>query len=234
MRLHDNRCLQLAAVSQLHLGNVALSGVQVHSGAGGVHGQLIQILYAAQRGRSQSDPVQFGLFHLIQPGAAQQCHGIAGAQCQPVKRSGFSISLHGQAVRLLQPELENLQGYRPRSRVFHGYGYLQQLRPWRLPRQFQRFAAVGLFLHPFDAKRAFAFKVQGILAAHHQGGLVAGCQGPLAGLDGVQVEARPLPVVKTPLAAQHAGQIALRQRGRRIHQHQAACGRIGLHGQVHR
>ena len=83
--IHRHRSLQLPPVPQLHGSSVMPSRFQAGRRAIGVHRQLIQILYPAQRGWSQSNPAHTGLFHLIQACAPQQCDGVAGTQRQPVQ-----------------------------------------------------------------------------------------------------------------------------------------------------
>ena len=76
--------------------------------------------------------------------------------------------------------------------------------------------------------------MQGVFAAYYERGLVGCGQGPTARLGGKQVELRAIPVVKAPLAADDADQLAGGQRRGGLLEDEAAFGGVGDHWQIDR
>ncbi len=92
--------------------------------------------------------------------------------------------------------------------------------------------STGLLFDFLDAGRVLSFEVEGVVAAYNQGGLIGSGQGPFAGLRGNELEMRPRPIVKAPLAANYAGQFALWQRGERLSRDKSTLGCVGHYRQV--
>ena len=218
---------EFASVAERDMGGDLCAGVETGGGTAGAHGELIEILHALEPIGRPGDALEGCPGHFVQAGAFHGRGAVAGAERELVKRSGFSIGVEGESVRLENAVLVNMEGNGPGLGVFHRHRDDHHVGLGGFPGE-----GVAGEVDGVDAEGAVALEMELVFAANDEGGLVIGGDIPFIGSGGEEMVARALPVVEAPFTVDDGCEGAGRQIGQGIFQDQAAPGRIGDEGQV--